>query len=67
MRKIILFCLVVSLSYTASRYSCGPNGYLEYLQYYPSKCGNDCDKYAEYDIYYICEIVNTLKLMKHLA
>ena len=67
MRIIIVLTLLLKYVLGINPYSCGSNGYQDYLKLYPSKCGNDCDKYAEYGIFYICEIVNTLKLMKHLA
>lgn len=46
--KVLILLLVASQLINASpTYTCDPEGFSKYLHFYPSKCGEDCEKYKE--------------------
>ena len=48
MSVISLILLLSQLIYAAPSYSCDWSGYDDYLAYYKSKCGTDCEEYKKY-------------------
>ena len=53
MSVISLILFLLQLIYAAPSYSCDDSGYDEYLKYYQSKCGTDCDEYKTYHTDYL--------------
>ena len=48
MSVIFLVLLLSQLIYAAPTYSCDWSGYDDYLAYYQSKWGTDCEEYKKY-------------------
>ena len=48
MSVICIILLLLQLIYAAPSYSCDWSGYDDYLAYYQSKCGTDCEEYKKY-------------------
>ena len=48
MSVISLILLLLQLICADPIYSCTDSGYDEYLAYYQSKCGTDCEEYKKY-------------------
>ena len=53
MSVISLILLLSQLIYAAPSYSCDWSGYDDYLAYYKSKCGTDCEEYKKYHTAYL--------------
>ena len=47
MKAIILLLVVSQLINAFPAYTCDREGFSKYLESYPSKCGEDCEKYIE--------------------
>ena len=47
MKVLILLLVVTQLINASPTYTCDLEGFSKYLHFYPSKCGEDCEKYKE--------------------